>query len=116
MASKSGWTVGYASKAVRKEVHKLPKPLRVKVDFVRGVILNKGLGGLPLHYIKSLSGEDELWELRLRKDGMIARAIYLQWDGMRVIILVVFSKKSQHIPKHILQLARQRAKEYKNAQ
>ena len=115
MATKSGWTVGYFSDAVRKEVLKLPKPLRAKFDSVRDTILDKGLDELPWDYIKSLRGEKGLWELRLKKSGMIARAIYLQWVGKRVIILVVFNKKSQHIPKHILQLARQRAKEVRNA-
>ena len=115
MATKSGWTVGFFNDAVRKDMRKLPKPLRVKFEYVRDLILDKGLGELPWHYIKSLSGEDGLWELRLRRDGMTARAIYLQWDGKRVTILVVFNKKSQHIPKHILQLARRRAKEVRNA-
>ena len=116
MATKSGWTVGYASKAVRREVRKLPKPLRANLYTIRKGIEDRGIGGIPQHYIKNLKNEDDLWELRLQARGTIARAIYLQWVGKRVIIVCVFEKKSQHIPKHILQLARQRAKEFKNAQ
>ena len=60
-------------------------------------------------YIKHLEGQ--LWEMRLRgKDG-IARAIYVTAVGRRVVVLRVFTKKTQKTPRREIELARQRAKE-----
>lgn len=111
MASKSGWVIQYASEAVRKDVWKLPDSVREDFDAVRGIILDRGLLEVPSHYIKQLKGPGKLWELRLQGDKKIARAIYVTRRQSRLIILVVFNKKSQGIPKHILKLARQRAKQ-----
>ncbi|MCG8622260.1 MAG: type II toxin-antitoxin system RelE/ParE family toxin [Proteobacteria bacterium] len=74
MASKSGWTIGYYNKAVRKDMRKLPELLRADFDSVREVIEDEGIDKLSWHYIKQLKGPDKLWELRLRGRGQIARA------------------------------------------
>ena len=114
MPSKSGWTIGYYNRAVRKDMRKLPDPAREDFESIRWVIEHEGLDEVPWHYSKQLRGEDKIWELRLTGDKTIARALYVRWVGKRLIILVVFEKKSQGIPKHILQLARKRAREVRN--
>ncbi|MCG8624997.1 MAG: type II toxin-antitoxin system RelE/ParE family toxin [Proteobacteria bacterium] len=111
MASKSGWVVSFFSDAVHKEMRKLPDSVREDFDAVRKVIEDDGLGEVPSHYIKKLKGPGKLWELRLTGRDGIARAIYVKRVGVRIIILVVFEKKSQGIPKHILRLARKRGRE-----
>ncbi len=68
-----------------------------------------GLEQVHEPYLKHL--EDKLWEMRLKgKDG-IARAIYMTAAGKRVVILRVFTKKTQKTPRREIELARQRAKE-----
>ena len=57
--------------------------------------------------------EDKLWELRIRGRDGIARAVYVTAIKRRVVIVRVFVKKTQKLPKHELELARQRAKEVK---
>ena len=114
MADKSGWTIGFFSDSVYKDMRKLPGPLREDFESFRWVIEHEGPGEVPWHYIKQLKGPDKLWELRLTGRGQIARALYVHWVGKRLIIVCVFEKKSQGIPKHILQLARKRAREVKN--
>ena len=114
MAGKSGWTIGYYNKAVGKDMRKLPDPVYADFDSIREVIEHEGLDEVPWHYRKKLAGKDEIWELRLTGDKTIARALYVRWVGKRLIILVVFEKKSQGIPKHILKLARKRAREVRN--
>ncbi|MFZ1643138.1 MAG: type II toxin-antitoxin system RelE/ParE family toxin [Candidatus Contendobacter sp.] len=60
-------------------------------------------------YVKHLQGR--LWEMRLKgKDG-IARAVYVTAIGYRVVVVRVFSKKTQKTPRKEIELALQRAKE-----
>ncbi|MCG8621524.1 MAG: type II toxin-antitoxin system RelE/ParE family toxin [Proteobacteria bacterium] len=113
MASKSGWTVGYANEAVRKEMWQQPKLVQSRFDKIRARIQDNGLDAISPKYKEKV--EDDIWELRWRGKDTIVRSLYLQWVGKRVIILVVFTKKTPKIPKHILQLARRRAKEVRNA-
>ena len=52
-----------------------------------------------------------MWELRRKgKDG-IARAFYVTASGQRVVVVRVFTKKSQQTPVREIKLARKRAKE-----
>ena len=111
MPTKSGWVIEYATEAVRKEVRKLPESVREDFDAVCWVIENDGPLEVSSHHIKQLKGPGKLLELRLQGDKMISRAIYVTRMEKRFVILVVFIKKSQGIPKHILKLARKRARE-----
>ena len=111
MPTKSGWTIDFFSDAVRRDVQELPDRMRASFLFVRKRIEDEGPHRIPSHYKKNLKGEDGLWELRLRGDKAISRALYVTRRQSRLIILVVFEKKSQGIPKHILKLARQRARQ-----
>jgi phage-related protein len=49
--------------------------------------------------------------MRLRGRDGIARALYVTATGRRVVILRVFTKKTQKTPRREIELARQRAKE-----
>jgi phage-related protein len=80
------------------------------VRFV-GLIEQIGFEGLPANSVKHL--DKKLWELRITGRDGISRAIYVTASGRRMVILRVFSKKSQKTPPHELELARQRAREIK---
>jgi phage-related protein len=47
------------------------------------------------------------------RDG-IARAIYVTAKPQRVVVVLIFTKKSQTTPDHVLKLARKRAKEVRD--
>lgn len=68
-----------------------------------------GLERVHEPHIKHLEGR--LWEMRLTGRDGIARAIYLTAVGKRVVVVRVFTKKSQKTPHHELEIARARAKE-----
>ena len=52
-----------------------------------------------------------MWEFRLRgKDG-IARALFVTAQGQHIIIVRVFTKKTQKTPRREIEIALQRAKE-----
>jgi phage-related protein len=52
-----------------------------------------------------------LWEMRLSGRAGIARALYVVAGGRRVVVVRVFTKKSQAVPVGEIRLALKRAKE-----
>lgn len=64
--------------------------------------------GMPL--VRNLG--EGLWEARSHILHGIARVIFIMWDG-EIVLLNGFIKKSQKTPKEELDLARKRAKKYK---
>jgi len=68
-----------------------------------------GLERVREPYIKHI--ENRIWEMRLRGRDGIARALNVTATGRRVVILRVFTKKTQKTPRREIELARQRAKE-----
>jgi phage-related protein len=65
--------------------------------------------GMPV--CRSLSGHKELWEVRSKITGGIARVIFMLHDG-EMILLHSFVKKTQKTPQNELDLAVKRKKEY----
>jgi phage-related protein len=104
-----GWTTLFATVEVQEELDALPRDMRASFERIVGLIQAFGLERIHEPYIKHL--DDKLWEMRLKgKDG-IARAIYMAATGKRVVILRVFTKKTQKTPRREIELARQRAQE-----
>ena len=58
-----------------------------------------------------MSGISNLWELRVRAEGGIARGIYVTAAGRRVVVLHVFEKKSRKTPRRALATARERMRQ-----
>jgi phage-related protein len=105
------WTVETLNAVVDAEIEALPVDMRARLARLAGVIEQVGFEGLSVDSVKHL--DKKLWELRISGRDGISRAIYLTASGRRIVILRVFSKKTQKIPRHELELARQRAKEVK---
>jgi phage-related protein/DNA-binding XRE family transcriptional regulator len=74
-------------------------PLDVWASFERIVRLVQAFGLERVHepYIKHIEGP--IWEMRLRGRDGIARALYMTASGRRVVILRVFTKKTQKTPR-----------------
>ncbi len=86
-----------------------PGDIRARFERIKQLISEHGPRLLPPKYVKHLEGQ--LWELRLKgKDG-IARAIYVNATAERLVIVRVFTKKTQKTPAREIKLARDRAKE-----
>lgn len=103
------WSIVFLDDGVQAELDALPRDFRASFERISGLIQTFGLEQVHEPYIKHL--EDRLWEMRLRgKDG-IARAIYVTAIGRRVVVVRVFTKKTQKTPRREIELARQRAKE-----
>jgi phage-related protein len=86
-----------------------PADVQARLERVRLLIESFGLERLPAKYASHISGS--LWEFRLKgKDG-IARALYVTRSGRRIIIVRVFTKKTQKTPRREIDMALARAKE-----
>ena len=60
-------------------------------------------------HIKHLTGP--LWEMRMKGKAGISRALYVAVRDKRVVILRVFVKKAQKLPRREIDMALKRAKE-----
>lgn len=76
------------------------------------ILLLEKFGALGEPHTKKL--QDELFELRIKAQEGIARAVYAYQKDRVILILVVFVKKSQKTPKAFIQTATQRLKEFAN--
>jgi phage-related protein len=103
------WTVEFLSKQVWSEFSAQPREIRASFERIVGLIQANGLEKVHEPYVKHL--ESVLWEMRLKgKDG-IARAVYVTAAGRRIVILRVFTKKTEKTPRREIELALQRSKE-----
>jgi phage-related protein len=103
------WTVAFLDARVEAEMEGQPLDIRARFDRLRQIVIEHGVAHLPPKYVKHI--EQRLWELRMKgKDG-IARAFYVTAMSQRVVIVRVFTKKTQKTPRREISLAIQRAKE-----
>jgi phage-related protein len=103
------WSVEYLNAIVEAEFDALPRDLQSRFERLVLSIRDNGLTSLREPHVKHLEGE--LWEMRLKgKDG-IARAIYVTRTGRRVVVVRIFVKKTEKIPRREIDLAARRAKE-----
>jgi phage-related protein len=73
------------------------------------LIRSQGLERVREPYVKHLEGA--LWEMRLKGRSGIARAVYVTAIGKRVVVVHVFTKKTQKTPRHEIERALKRARE-----
>ena len=86
-----------------KELDEQPSEIRGKLDQLVSLIETFGLGRIPAKYARHL--QDDLWEFRLiGKDG-IARALYVTRHGRRIVVVRVFTKKTQKTPRREIKTA-----------
>jgi phage-related protein len=103
------WVVSFLDGRVEAEMEAQPLDIRARFDRVRQLIAEHGPTHLPPKYVKHI--KDRVWELRMKgKDG-IARAFYVAASGQRIVILRVFTKKTQKTPRREIELALRRAEE-----
>jgi phage-related protein len=103
------WVVDFLDQRVEAEMEEQPVDIRARFDRLRQIIVEHGVTRLPPKYVKHI--EQRLWELRMKgKDG-IARAFYVTALSQRVVIVRVFTKKTQKTPRREISLALERAKE-----
>jgi phage-related protein len=103
------WTVTFLNDDIEAEMESQPEDIQARFKRMVVLIGEFGLQHLPPKYVRHL--ERQVWELRLKgKDG-IARALYVTASGQRVVVVRVFTKKTQKTPRKEIELALKRAEE-----
>jgi phage-related protein len=103
------WTVETLNPVVDREVAALPLDMQARLQRLVALIEANGLPYVTAPHVKHLLGP--IWELRLKGRAGIARALYVTVHAQRVVIVRVFTKKTEQTPARELDLALQRAKE-----
>jgi phage-related protein len=87
------------------------QPVDIRARFLRitQLIESEGVHRLREPHVRHLEGQ--IWEMRLQGRDGIARAAYVTASGRRVVVVHVFVKKTQKIPRRDIELALKRAKE-----
>lgn len=100
------WTVELLGPAVRTELEAQPKDIRARFLRIVELIAAHGLERVREPYVKHLEGP--LWEMRLKGRDRIARAVYVTATDRRVVVVRVFSKKTEKTPRREIELALRR--------
>lgn len=67
---------------------------------------------VPSQYLQKMPGTDDLWEVRVRAGVDIFRLLGFL-DGARLVVLShAFQKKTRKTPRHAIQLANARKRDY----
>jgi phage-related protein len=103
------WRVEFLDEGVLAELEALPKDIQARFLRISRLIEAEGIHKLREPYVKHLEGP--VWEMRMKGRDGIARAAYVTATGQRVVIVHVFTKKTQKTPRREIAMALKRAKE-----
>ena len=99
------WSIEYFSNQVEKKILSLPNGLLARYLRITDLMLEFG-SNLGMPHTRFI--EDGLIELRIKSKEGIAQVFYCTLVGKRIIMLHLFVKKSNKIPKKELQIAKNR--------
>jgi phage-related protein len=105
------WTVETLNETVDAELAELPADMRARLVRISELIESVGLPNVKEPHVRHVRGQ--LWEIRLKGQAGIARALSVPAKQQRVVILRAFIKKTEKTPTGEIDLALQRAKELK---
>lgn len=103
------WSVEFLDEDVLAEMEAQPRDVRAKFEHIVRLVQAHGLERVHEPYIRHLEGR--LWEMRMKGRDTIARAIYVTAVGKRIVVVRVFTKKTQKTPRREIETALERAKE-----
>lgn len=103
-----GYEIEYYSEKVMEAIAALPKKLAARYLRLAERIEIYG-PDLGMPHTRAMKGS--LFELRIKGEEGIARALYCTVVGGRIVILHCFIKKTDRTPKSELEIARRRMKE-----
>lgn len=103
------WHVETLNSTVDRELAALDFHLRGKFLYIAELLSTYGPHYVREPYVKPLG--NKLWEMRLKGPAGIARAIYMTVVDRRIVVLHVFTKKTQKTPSSAIDKALARARE-----
>lgn len=103
------WRIEYLNSRVKADLDAQPREIRSRFERIVSLISEHGLEQVHEPYVKHLQGP--LWEMRMKGKDTIARAVYVTVRERRVVILHVFTKKTQKTPRKEIDIALRRLKD-----
>ena len=74
--------------------------------------LIRELNPIPSNYFSKLVNTDDIWEVRVQFGGNIFRLLGFLYDTKLIVLTHGFQKKTQKTPKHHIELAESRKRDY----
>ncbi len=102
------WQIKYYNQKLEEQILNLPDGLLARYLRLTDLMLEFG-SNLGLPHTKSI--ESSLFELRVKSKEGIARVFFCTKIGKKIVVLHLFIKKSQKIPKKELKIAKLRMSE-----
>jgi phage-related protein len=103
------WSVEFLDEQTKATLDAMPLDIRASFQRIVELIQSHGLERVREPYVKHLEGP--LWEMRMRGRSGTARAVYVTAIGRRIVVVHVFSKKTQKTPRREIATALKRATE-----
>lgn len=103
------WVVETLNKKVDQELELLESSLKAKFLKIAEMLETFGPHQVKEPYVKPLG--NKLWEIRMKGESGIGRAIYITAHEKRIVVLHVFIKKTKKTPKSAIKLALMRLQE-----
>jgi phage-related protein len=103
------WVVEFLDEDVKTSLDAFPLDIRASFQRIVELIQSHGLERVREPYVKHLDGP--LWEMRMKGRSGIARAVYVTAIGKRIVVVHVFTKKTQKTPRREIEIALKRTKE-----
>src|ERR1700677_4355296 len=101
------WAVEFLNEEVKASLDAFPLDIRASFQRIVELIRAHGLERVREPYIKHLEGP--LWEMRMKGKSGIARAVYVTAIGMGIVVVHVFTKKTQETPRKEIKQALRKA-------
>jgi phage-related protein len=102
------WRVETLDHSVVAEIAALPKKHQARYLRIVDLIEAVGLTDVGKPFVQKV--HSKIWEIRVRADGGISRALFVAMTSQRIVIVRVFIKKTQKTPHRGIALAIQRAR------
>ncbi len=109
--NKELWIIDFVNQKAIDEFNELPKDIKARMLNLLDLLEIYGNGvGKP--HTASLEGG--FFEIRAKSSEGVARSVYCYQKGKKILILVTAVKKQDKLPDSIIQIAKNRLKEYEN--
>lgn len=96
----------------KAELLAMPADIRARFLHIAELLEQFGPHAVGMPHVRFL--QDKLWEMRMTGRDGIARAIYVSHTGKQIVVLHVFSKKTQKTPRKAIQVATERLRSISN--
>src|SRR5438034_6402674 len=100
------WKVELLDRSVHDELAELSPEMQARFLRISELLQTLGPLNVGMPHVRPLG--EKIWEMRLHDRHGIARALYCAVAPQRLVVLHVFSKKTQKTPRSAIKLARAR--------